>query len=110
MSLVLEKKGIFLQKLRNIFAADYRISQLVRFKWGGPSSDAAIYIPRLTEGWHGLKGKDQDGSFFLELSLQVRRWVFNLDVEEQLSFIVSNVGALIYHILVLAQFEQLPAR
>merc|ERR1739848_185229 len=44
-SLVIRVKSKLVGKGRQMFYPEYRHAQLARFKWGGPQSDALIYVP-----------------------------------------------------------------
>jgi len=108
---VIEQKSKLIGKLRQFFYADYRTTQLLRFNWRGPQSDTLLYAPRLTEGLaQSQLPKDDDGGMLFEWGLNMRKWIFNLEIDDQLEFLVDNVGNFIYMVLVMAQFDQLPAR
>merc|ERR1719327_1568855 len=46
----------------------------------------------------------------LDVKLKLRKWLFNLGSERQLEFLVNNFAAFIHLLLIMARFDQIPAR
>lgn len=101
------------QVRRGIFKSDYRVKQLVRFNWCGPTSDAAMVTPPALEGWidETDEAAASEGSKFIaESKGKMVKYVFGLDLAAQNAFAVDCIEQFAYMLLVSANFEQLPAR
>jgi hypothetical protein len=98
---------------QNIFATDFRATQLVRFHWRGPTNDAFLYAPKPTEGRIAEEDMHKMGQarvIFEEKKGNQIKWVWGLDTNEQTGFAKDCIADFAYMLIVMAKFKELPAR
>eukprot|EP00929_Paragymnodinium_shiwhaense_P045335 TRINITY_DN23175_c1_g1_i1.p1 TRINITY_DN23175_c1_g1~~TRINITY_DN23175_c1_g1_i1.p1 ORF type:complete len:974 (+),score=258.09 TRINITY_DN23175_c1_g1_i1:399-3320(+) len=93
------------------FFVHYRHRQHLTFRWRGPTSDAFLHRPMLHSGAGISESGELDKMpFYVKLQLQSLRSLYNLDPENQLSFVVSSISDFLHLLIFGAEFESIPNR
>eukprot|EP00927_Polykrikos_kofoidii_P054016 TRINITY_DN48511_c0_g1_i1.p1 TRINITY_DN48511_c0_g1~~TRINITY_DN48511_c0_g1_i1.p1 ORF type:complete len:1190 (+),score=161.02 TRINITY_DN48511_c0_g1_i1:73-3570(+) len=96
--------------LRKVTFPAYRVRQMLRLKWLGPTTDSVIYIPELREGHSLTVVEETTLPFYVQVQCKLQRAVFNLSAGAQLDFLIDGFNGFFYLLLFGAKFQQIPGR